>query len=129
MQINELSRETLAAAFSVHTALGSGLLERSYQVCLAHELRLRGLAVDVEVGLPVEYRGVTVELGYRIDIVVEKLIAVEVKAVSALLDVHRSQVITQLKFSGLPLGLLLNFHAQHLRDGIKRIIMPHAVPL
>jgi GxxExxY protein len=128
MRLNELTREILAGAFDVHTALGSGLLERAYQVCLSHELQLRGLSVQVEVPLPVTYRGTTVEMGYRIDLVVEKKIVVEVKAVSDLLDVHRSQVITQLKFSGLPLGLLLNFHAQHLRDGIKRIINAHAAP-
>jgi GxxExxY protein len=124
VRLNELSGRIIGAAMKVHTALGAGLLERTYQLCLAHELTRSGLSILVEAPVPVYYEDLTVEHGYRIDIVVENTVAVEVKTVSALLDVHRSQVLTQLRFSGLPLGLLINFHEEHLKNGIARIIRP-----
>lgn len=126
MRLNELSHAIIGAAMKVHTDLGPGLLERTYQVFLAHELTRRGFSVESEVALPITHEGVTVELGYRVDLIVQKTVIVEVKAVSQIVPVHRSQLLTQLKFSGLPLGLLINFHERHLRHGISRLInTPH----
>jgi GxxExxY protein len=122
MRLNELSGMVIGAAMKVHTALGSGLLEKAYQQCLAHELSRRGLSVVVESPLPVYYEGLTVERAYRLDVVVENQVVVEVKTVAQLLDVHRAQLLTQLRFSGLPLGLLINFHEEHLRNGIARVV-------
>jgi len=126
VKLNALSHAIIGAAMRVHTFLGPGLLERTYQVCLVHELRRRGLSVQAEVALPVFYEDLRVELGYRIDLVVERTVAVEVKAVAQLLPVHRSQVLTQLKFSRLPLGLLINFHEYHLKDGLARFVGAYA---
>jgi GxxExxY protein len=120
MKINDVTGVVVNAAMKVHTALGPGLLERTYQTCLAHELRKRGLVVETEVPMPVVYDGVVTELGYRLDLLVESEVVVEVKAVSQLLPVHRHQLLTQLKFSKKSVGLLFNFHEHHLKDRIVR---------
>jgi GxxExxY protein len=122
MKLAELSEPIISAALKVHSSLGPGLLERAYHACLAYELRSAGHTIAAEVPVPLVYKGVNVELGYRIDLLVNNTVAVEVKAVAQLLPVHRSQVLTQLKFSGLPLGLLFNFHELHLKDGIARFL-------
>ncbi len=119
----EISRLVLDAAMKVHTALGPGLLESTYQVCLAQELRKAGLSVQTEVALPVVYDGVKLEVGYRIDLLVEDLVIVEVKSVEALAPIHFAQVLSYLKLSGKSLGLLINFNVVHLKDGIKRFVM------
>jgi GxxExxY protein len=120
MIINDITGIVVNAAMKVHTELGPGLLERTYQTCLAHELRKRGLVVESEVPMPVVYDGVVTELGYRLDLLVNQEVVVEVKAVSQLLPVHRQQLLTQLKFSKKKVGLLFNFHEHHLKDGIVR---------
>lgn len=122
MNINNVSGEIIKAAFDVHSALGPGLLESTYETCLVYEIRQRGLEARSQVGLPVVYRGVKLDAGYRIDILVQEAVIVEVKAVEQLAPVHTAQVISYLKLSGKRLGLLLNFNVVHLRLGIKRLV-------
>lgn len=107
----------------VHTTLGPGLLESAYEACLAHELRMRGLHVLTQVALPVVYEGVKLDVGYRIDLLVEDLIVLEIKAVEALAPIHEAQLLSYIKLSGQRVGLLINFHVLHLKDGIKRRIL------
>lgn len=106
----------------VHSALGPGLLEGAYHACLAHELRQRGLSVVAQVPLPIHYQGVNIELGYRIDLLVEDTVVVELKAVAKLLPIHEAQLLSYIKLGNLPVGLLINFHALHLKDGIRRLV-------
>ncbi len=106
----------------VHSALGCGLLESAYEACLAHELVKRGVAVERQVALPVIYDGFTIDAGYRVDILVEKIVMVELKAVERILNVHQAQIMSYLKLSGCKLGYLLNFNVTHLKDGIKRVV-------
>ncbi len=106
----------------VHSELGAGLLESAYQACLHHELREAGVQAACQVGLPVVYHGVKLELGYRIDLLVENLVIVEIKSVDAISPVHQAQIISYLKLSGRSLGLLINFNVVHLKDGIKRFV-------
>ena len=120
---NQLSGRNIGAAIEVHTQLGPGLLEATYETCLAHELELSGLHVQRQKALPLVYKDLKLEHGYRIDLIVENLIIVEVKAVDRLAPVHEAQVLTYLKLSGLHLGLLINFHVQLLKQGIRRYIM------
>jgi len=119
---NEISKICLDAAFKVHTALGPGLLEHAYEQCLVYELRKLGLEVDHQPLLPLVYEELELESGYRADIVVNKKVIIEVKAVDILHDVHRAQVLTYLKLSKCKLGLLINFNVMWLKEGIKRII-------
>ena len=106
----------------VHSELGAGLLESTYQACLAHELKLAGFRCASEVALPVVYKGTKLDIGYRIDLLVENLVIVEVKSVDGLSPVHHAQVISYLKLSGKSIGLLINFNVLHLKDGIKRFV-------
>jgi GxxExxY protein len=122
MRPNEISGQISDAAMRVHTAIGPGLLESAYEACLVYELRKRELAVDTQVGLPVIYEGARMEVGYRIDLLVERLVIVEVKAVEQVHPVHEAQLLSYLKLSGKPLGLLLNFHVALLKDGIRRMV-------
>jgi GxxExxY protein len=122
MTENEVAKAVLDAAFLVHTKLGSGLLESVYEVVLAHELRKVGLTVERQKAMPITYDGLLFEEGYRADLLVEKLVVVELKSIAALTAVHGKQVLTQLRLSGLKLGLLINFGEAHLKNGIKRII-------
>jgi GxxExxY protein len=110
----------------LHSVLGPGLLESAYQACLAHELRKQGLKVASQVGLPVVYEGEKIELGYRMDLVVENVVVVEVKCVEAVHPVHEAQLLSYLRLSGIHVGLLINFHVTHLRDGIKRMVDGYA---
>jgi GxxExxY protein len=120
MHENDISRAVMLAAFRVHTALGPGLLESVYEAALAHELRKEGLLVATQVPLPVTYDGVRLELGFRLDLLVEHKVIVEIKSVETLLDVHHKQLLTYLKLSGLKLGQLINFNVPSLRDHIIR---------
>ena len=122
MQTNELTREIIGAAMRIHSALGPGLLESAYRVCLARELHFRCLKCQAEVALPVTYQGVVVDAGYRIDLLVEDTVIVEIKAASRTAPVHESQLLSYLRLSGKTVGLLINFHVPHLRDGIKRLV-------
>lgn len=123
MEINQITHEILDSAYKVHTALGPGLLESAYQACLVYELRKKGLRVEVEKPLPLVYEEVKMDCGYRIDILVENQVVVELKTVEVFTDVHTAQVLTYLKLSGNKVGLLLNFYTKSLKDGIKRLIL------
>jgi len=119
---NELSRFILDAAFGVHSSLGPGLLESAYEACLAYELRESGLTVRSQVAVPLIYKSVKLDVGYRLDLLVEELVVIEIKAVDALIPIHQAQLLSHLKLSGKKLGLLINFHVVHLKHGIKRVV-------
>ncbi len=121
-QLNRLSETIIGAAIRVHQALGPGLLESSYEACLEYELTDSGLVVARQKELPVVYRGVRVECGYRIDLLVNELVIVELKVVERFEKIHEAQLHTYLRLSNLKLGLLLNFNVVRLTDGIKRIV-------
>ena len=120
--LNELSYLVIRCAMKVHTELGPGLLESAYAACLAHELRKNGLEVKTQVALPVHYDGVQIELGYRLDLVLGDQPVVELKAIENVLPVHKVQLLSYLRLSKKKLGLLINFHVTHLREGITRIV-------
>lgn len=120
MQINEISGQIVDAAMKVHSALGPGLLESAYEKCLLYELHHRELRAAAQVELPIVYEDVRIDAGYRIDLLVEDQVIVEVKVVEKILPVHKAQLISYLKLSGKNLGLLINFHVAHLKDGIHR---------
>lgn len=122
MKHNELSEKIIGAAMRVHTVLGPGLLESAYEACLKHELKKSGLKVLSQVELPVIYDGLEIELGYRLDLLVEDKIILELKAVKELTPLHQAQLLSYLKLSGLQLGLLINFNVTRLKYGIKRIV-------
>ena len=122
MELNVISGEIVDSAIMVHTALGPGLLESAYLACLQYELKSRGLRVRSQVPLPVVYREVRLKVGYRIDLVVEGLVVVELKAVSKLHPIHEAQLLSYLKLSGRKLGLLMNFHEKSMKNGIRRMI-------
>jgi GxxExxY protein len=122
LSAQEVSREIITAAMKVHSELGPGLLESAYQACLQFELREARVRSEAQVGLPVIYRGNRLELGYRMDLLVEDLVVVEIKSVDGISPVHQAQVISYLKLSGKSIGLLINFNVVHLRDGIKRFV-------
>jgi GxxExxY protein len=121
-RVNQVTGLVVTAAMKVHSLLGPGLLESAYRACLAHELRRGGLSILTEVGLPVIYDGEKIELGYRMDLVVEDLVIVEVKCVATIHPVHQAQLLSYMRLSGRRVGLLINFHVVHLRDGIKRMV-------
>ncbi|MDX9696095.1 MAG: GxxExxY protein [Bacteroidales bacterium] len=123
MTENEISKVILDCAFKVHTALGPGLLEKVYQECLAYELRKMGLKVESEKSMPLIYEEVKFDCGYRIDLLVEGKVVIELKVVEAFNDVHIAQTLTYMKLSECKLGLLLNFYTKSLKDGIKRLIL------
>ncbi|WP_241968747.1 GxxExxY protein [Idiomarina tyrosinivorans] len=119
--VDELTHEVIGAAIEVHKNLGPGLLESTYHGCLAFELQERGLCIQTEVPVPVIYKGFRLNFGFRIDLLVEDSLIVELKSVSSLLPVHLAQVITYLKLSHLKRGLLINFNETRLKNGIKRV--------
>jgi GxxExxY protein len=121
-RINALTWRIIKCAMAVHSALGPGLLESAYHHCLLLELRAAGLSVRSAVKVPLSYRGTTLECGYTLDVVVEDTVILELKAVEAIARVHEAQLLTYLKLTGKPIGLLLNFNVPHMKDGIKRKI-------
>ena len=120
---HELSTVIVGAAIEVHRVLGPGLLESAYQAALARELALRGLEFKREVSLPVAYKGVQLDCGYRLDFVVEEKVVVELKAVEKIEPIHMAQLMTYLRLSGKKLGLLLNFNAPQMKEGIRRVVL------
>jgi GxxExxY protein len=126
VRINEITREIIGAAMEVHRALGPGLLESAYEQCLARELALRELSFERERGLPLEYKGVRLECGYRLDFLVAGAVVVEVKSVEAICPVHEAQLLTYLKFGGWKVGLLINFNVAVLKEGIRRRVLNFA---
>jgi GxxExxY protein len=119
---NEISKKIIGFAIEVHKALGPGLLESAYEECLFYELQLSGMNVQRQKPLPVVYKEIKLEAGYRVDLLVEDRVVIELKSVEALNDVHTAQVLTYLKLSGCKLGLLMNFNVYRLTDGIKRLV-------
>lgn len=122
MSENEISSKIIGAAINVHKELGPGLLESTYETCLAYELKELGLRVDRQLALPVIYKDVKLEAGYRIDLLVENKVIIEIKSVDALVDIHTAQILTYLKLKDLKLGLLINFNTVKVVDGLKRIV-------
>jgi len=123
MELNRLSEEIIGAAIDVHRALGPGLLESTYEECLCHELTLRSLPFERQRPLPVEYKGVKLDCGYRVDLLVAKAVGVEIKAVSAIEPIHEAQLLTYLRLGSWKLGLLINFNVPVLKDGIRRRVL------
>ena len=121
-EANNLSNVIIGAALEVHRSLGPGLLESTYEECLAHELKLRNLSFKRQVGIPLTYKGLRLDAGYRLDLLVEGLVVVEIKAVEHLLPVHEAQLLTYLRATNTWLGLLLNFQVAMLRHGIRRMV-------
>lgn len=122
MDRENVGREIVDSAIKVHTELGAGLLESAYEACLAYELRSRGLNVETQKVLPIKYGNHFIENGYRLDLMVEREIIVELKAVESLLPIHRAQLITYLKLSNKPLGFLINFNVKLLKNGLHRVV-------
>ena len=122
MHLNEISGQIVDAAMKVHTALGPGLLESAYEACLKYELEKRGRIVKSQLTLPVNYDGLFLDAGYRIDLLVDEEVIVELNAVSELAPIHHAQLVSYLKLSGKRLGLLINFNVHRLKDGIKRLV-------
>jgi GxxExxY protein len=123
MNREEIFKKVLDCSFKVHSALGPGLLESAYTECLYYDLAKSGLKVEKQKPLPLMYKDVHLEAGYRIDLLVENCIVVEIKSIEALADIHMVQILTYLKLSNCGLGLLVNFNVLHLKDGIKRVII------
>jgi len=121
--VNRVGRSVMDGAFTVHRALGPGLLESVYEACLAEELRLAGLRVERQVGVPVSYGEARMDVGYRLDLLVEQTVIVEVKSIDALASIHTAQVLTYLRFSGVRLGYLINFNTMRLKDGFRRLVL------
>ncbi len=122
LEENRVATEIIKAAITVHKHFGPGLLESAYRTCLAHELVKAGLSVSEEKGLPLVYDDIRLPKGYRMDLVVNKCVVVELKAVSAIAPVHLAQLFTYLKISGYRLGLLINFNCARVKDGIRRVV-------
>lgn len=118
----ELTRQIIGSAMKVHSALGPGLLERAYEACLCRELALSGLAFRRQVPLIVSYEGLHLDCAYRLDLVIEEKVIAELKCVEDLLPIHHAQLLTYLRLSAKPVGLLINFNVAHLRNGIKRVV-------
>ncbi|RMH46026.1 MAG: GxxExxY protein [Alphaproteobacteria bacterium] len=121
-ELNQLSQRVLDAAYRVHSALGPGLLESAYEHCLAYELGKQGVAVARQVSIPIVYDGLEIDEGFRIDLLVENRLIVEIKAVDALMPIHQAQLLTYLKLANKQIGLLINFKVQSLKHGIKRMV-------
>jgi len=122
MDMNKITEGIIGAAIEVHRAIGPGLLESAYEQCLCHELHLRCIPFERQVPLPVEYKGVKLDCGYRLDLVVAGLVVVELKAVERIEPIHEAQLLTYLKLGGWQVGLLINFNVSVLKSGIKRIV-------
>ena len=122
MHENDIATKIIGAAIEVHKQLGPGLLESTYETCLAFELRQIGFNVDQQLALPVVYKDVKLNAGYRIDILVESKIILEIKSVDSLADIHTAQLLTYLKLKDLKLGLLINFNEVLLKNGLKRVL-------
>ena len=122
-EFEDVSRQVIGFAIEVHKALGPGLLESAYEQCLARELELNGFRFRRQVPIPVVYKGICLDCAYRLDLVVDDTLIVEIKAVEKLMPIHSSQLLTYLKLTGIRAGLLLNFHSEVLRDGLRRIVL------
>ncbi len=122
MKVNEITEQIIGAAIEVHRALGPGLLESAYEACLSHELAERKLHAECQKALPVTYKGVRIDCGYRIDLLVEREVMVELKAVARIEPIHEAQLLSYLKLSGCRVGLLINFNVKQLTRGLRRLV-------
>ena len=122
MTENEIGTAIIASAMKVHAAVGAGLLESAYETCLLYELEKQGLAVQRQVLIPLRYEDLTIDNGYRVDLLVENRVVVELKALETILPVHRAQLLSYLRLGGFKLGYLLNFNVARMRDGIVRLV-------
>ena len=122
MELNQITEAVIGACIEIHRALGPGLFGSAYEECLDFELRQAGLAFRRQVPLPVVYKGVQLDCGYKMDFLIESAVVIELKAVEKLLPIHEAQLLTYLKMSGCSVGLLINFHAPTLKDGIRRLV-------
>ena len=127
--LNDLTKSVIGVAIEVHRALGPGLLESAYEICLCRELNLREIQFRRQVPIPVGYKGVKLDCGYRSDVVIEDSLPLELKAVDALLPIHEAQLLSYLKLTGLNVDLLINFNVELLRDGIRRRVLNSGPPL
>lgn len=123
MEMNKVTEQIIGASIEVHKALGPGLLESAYEECLCRELALRNIRFERQRTLPVEYKGVKLDCGYRLDLLVENAVVVEIKSVTTIEPIHEAQLLTYLKLGGWKLGLLINFNVTVLKDGIRRRIL------
>lgn len=123
LEVNSLTEAVIGAAMRVHSALGPSLLESAYEACVCHELVKAGFSVQRQLALPVVYDGMKIDAGYRIDLIVNNLLIVELKCVERIIGVHEAQLLSYLKLSGKNVGLLINFHVRHLMDGIRRFVV------
>ncbi|MBO6834794.1 MAG: GxxExxY protein [Alphaproteobacteria bacterium] len=119
---NEIGRSVVDAALTVHKALGPGLLESAYEACLCRELELRNWQVERQVAIPIRYQDIEVDQGYRLDLLINRLVVVEIKSVDRIADVHRAQILSYLKLGDFKLGFLINFNSSRIRDGIQRFV-------
>ena len=126
--VNRITSSVIDSAIEVHRELGPGLLESTYQACLAWELRDRGHRVASEVSVPIRYKGEFVRAGYRMDLLVDHLVVVELKVVQKIIPIHRSQVLSYLRLARRPVGLLINFNVPRLTDGVRRIVLGYHGP-
>ncbi len=122
MMVNDVTEQIIGAAIEVHRALGPGLLESTYEACLVHELAERKLDTERQKALPVSYKGVRIDCGYRIDLLVEREVIVELKAVAHIEPIHEAQLLSYLKLSGCHVGLLINFNVKQLKTGLRRLV-------
>jgi len=123
MEFDELSNQVIGCALEVHRNLGPGLLESTYEQCLAYELKAGSISFKLQNPLPVEYKNINLDCGYRIDLLVDDSIIVELKSVDNILPIHQAQLLTYMKLSHMSIGLLINFNVKYLKDGIKRMVL------
>lgn len=123
MKFDKLSKQVIGCALEVHKHLGPGLLESTYEQCLAHELTIAGIPFKLQHPLPVKYKGIKLDCGYRVDLFIDKTIIVELKSVEKFLPIHQAQLLTYMKLSGISIGLLMNFNVKYMKHGIKRMVL------
>ena len=123
LRFDELSKRVIGCAIEVHRTLGPGLLESTYEQCLAHELKCAGISFKLQYPLPVNYNGVKLDCGYRVDLFIDNKIIFEFKSVDKVLPIHQAQLLTYMKLAGIKIGLLMNFNVRFMKDGIKRMVL------
>ena len=123
MEFDNLSNQVIGCAIEVHRGLGPGLLESTYETCLAHELSITGIRFSLQHPLPVDYKGIRLNCGYRVDVLVEDRLIIELKSVEKIQPIHEAQLLTYMRLAGVPTGLLINFNVQQLKNGIKRFVL------
>ena len=123
MKFDELSNRVIGCAIEVHRNLGPGLLESTYEQCFAHELRVEGMPFKLQHPLPVEYKGLKLDCGYRVDLLIDNSLIVELKSVDSVLPIHQAQLLTYMKLSSIKIGLLMNFNVKYLKEGIIRMVL------